>query len=256
MNKFLLVSFAVILTSCSDCGEELLNFEPVLSDSPKSEYLTFSEALEFSAKALREFSAEELASRSGAVDYSSGTVNLLCNAMCSRSQQADSTFYVVNFEDGGAVLLAANRKIRNKVYGLTTDGNFETVPNPALQVYLDWAYLDAHEAANDTVNNGIFRAPVDPNPKPDLFKVINGVPCTGIAGRTMTTRDGKTGTTEWGQKGAYAKYVSNGVAGCVAVAMGQILAYFKNPVAINGRSLNWDDVIKAVILFIMGNRCG
>ncbi len=248
MKKYLLLLLGLTAVACSDqLNEPEISIPTASSDQSNlpSKYISFDEAIEISTKALTDFAlSDEDCSRSAAIGFTNGNVSLLKSPDCSRSS-SDSTFYVVNFENGGAVLLAADRRVYNKIYGITTDGYFNPNPTPAQQIYLEWAYQDANSSIGDSIH-GIYRAKEDPDKRPEIIKTINGITCVGKPiGETINYSAGVTGKTKWCQEEPYGFYAPNGYTGCVPLAVGQIMAYHKKPAAINGILLDWDQILFA-----------
>lgn len=251
---FCLLAALLVITGCS--SDDLIVDQMLDADgdsSPESMYLSESEAVCAAREALSEFGAINM-SRS-TVRYADATVSLLSNASQSRSGKADSTFYVINFDGGGAVLLAADRRVVNKVYGLSLDSYFDSTPNPIQTEYMEWAYYDALSAANDSVrgfygSRGNSTYAIHPDDRLPIIKVIDGIECYGYERTPEFSSGGKIGKAKWGQGYPYNYFCPpNCPTGCVAVALGQIMSHHQMPLSFNNKDYNWSTMLSSSKFF-------
>lgn len=166
-------------------------------------------------------------------------------------------FHVINFENNRGFAIVSADKRTTPVYAYSTTGNIDmddAVQNSGVGEFMECAeqfYQYELESVGDK--------PLPPWTDPadsgyiDLMLqtpfIYNGVECVK---RTTTTHESKGPllTTTWHQgwpfnyfcptyiddKGVEQKYL----AGCVPVAMGQIMAYHRHPANYGGYNFNWD----------------
>lgn len=98
-------------------------------------------------------------------------------------------------------------------------------------------------------DGGWTKFPTDPD-DPHLYPVVdyNGQQCFRVP-KTMETTPFYLLEMEWGQDApynleCYTKEGARAKAGCVAVALGQIMAYHKQPQSYNGHTYYWDSMPK------------
>lgn len=167
------------------------------------------------------------------------------------SEGADTLLYIVNFEDDGYALLAADDRLEEGVIALVDKGNITaeefvasataTTPVPEMGDLPDFSiplhrlimrYVENIEDEKD-VGTPVFYTPWYPE-----------VLCQPLM------------KTKWNQKTPYNKYcpVENGkncVAGCVAIALAQIAAYNRmvhgvGPDVLHEFPLDWEGILKYV----------
>lgn len=234
------------------------DMEPTLSvaqpdgDTPSVRYLSPEEAGSIATAFMASLDGDGERSR-GDKTRKVSEVSLLNSKTITRSAESDTTFYVVNFEEGGYSLVAADRELDNNVYIYSPDGEFSNDDNPVLDIYLENAIATMPDAPRrGEIGNmaKMSRANV-PNDK-DLpaagEEFIDGVWYVYyISGDTKT--QGPYLKTKWDQGYPYNILCDDYIigtnypaVGCVAIAMGQICAYYKHPQQLSGYSYNWSKI--------------
>lgn len=201
---------------------------PMVQKEQQGRFITSEEACRIAERAFVDFGFEKV-SRS-----SRSSIARLYHSRipASRSMMNDSTFFVVEFIEGGFVIVAAPRNADPKVLAIAESGVFSEEDNPNLQFYMDWAVEDL---LSRTPSSGMVRPP--------LFDSIR-IPFTDS---TITLNE-RLIKTKWGQWYPYNLFCPsdsdvlgrNCPVGCVPVAMGQIFSYHKRPLVYNGDELRWD----------------
>lgn len=233
------------------------DMEPTLSvarpdgDTPSVKYLSPKEAGNIATAFMASLDGDGERSR-GDKTRKVSEVSLLNSKTITRSAETDTTFYVVDFEEGGYSLIAADRELDNNVYVYSPDGEFSSDDNPVLDIYLENAIATMPDAPRrGEIGNmaKMSRANV-PNDK-DLpitgEEYINGVLCTYIYKASHTIKQPLIWTL-WHQHAPYNIYCpveknQHTLVGCVAVAIGQICAYHRWPQQVDGYTYNWDDML-------------
>ena len=144
------------------------------------------------------------------------------------SEVPDTILYVVNLKDDkGYVLVSA---IDQNVLGYIEHGampEISSITNPGFKLFLHGVIDDARDSRNrDDIDRG---GPILEYPY------------------TLDTLYTPMLTTKWGQEepfNFYCPYVGTVrcPAGCVAVAVGQIVAYHEHPSSYNGTFFNWESI--------------
>ena len=152
----------------------------------------------------------------------------------------DTMLYIVNFiDDNGFALVSAN-EYALKVVAYVEEGSLspnDQINNPGLRLYLDNLryYYDTIPHLGDP-------EPWRPNPiYPDSINVVGRI--KHFSAPLLTTK--------WSQNAPFNNYCFNseGVkspAGCMAIAIGQIVAYHRTPTQYNNHSYLWDDILVIV----------
>lgn len=125
----------------------------------------------------------------------------------SDSGQQDTLMYVFNFEDNaGFSIIAANSNLR-----------------PILAVTESGHYIAGKESGNDAFNDYMSKLTEFLSLRFDgpEYYWYDYVTEGEIINRSVGVR--------WGQNDIYGQYCSNGISGCVATAMAQIMAYHSRP---------------------------
>lgn len=154
-----------------------------------------------------------------------------------RGSEQDSSFYIVNFIDGGFAVVAAQRNNPNPIFGIAEKGKFSADDNPNLQYYME---LGKEYYAN---------FPTGPwRPWQEIDSAFTFEPDSTV------TYINRYVPTKWGQWSSYNFYcplkdkgIGKKPAGCIPVAMGQIMAFHRFPTTIEYNDelipLYWDEML-------------
>lgn len=162
-------------------------------------------------------------------------------------------FYAVNF-DGGGFAVVPNDKRATSVYALSDEGSFAPDANNGVKLYMDMAedYLEYEISTFDTlkildpkpIGGGYEKVPDPDDPRLYLIVYWGGEYCHQVVETTQSTPFHLL-ETSWGQDFPYNQecFTEEGYqaqTGCVATALGQIMAYHKQPQQYNGHQYYWD----------------
>lgn len=213
-SKFLLSTMLIWLAlgGCSESINEVVLEKPVSNVAESNldkAILTATKALQGMRQTTR-----------GGEDYSVESVYpVLSKGAITKSSNVDTLLYLINYNDGFAIVGAQNST--DQVFAISDDGQInitDTIANPILARFIN-AYADC--VTNNIVNEsgGVF------------IESFN----------TLLEYMPPLIQAEWGQNGGFcALYDDGGPAGCVPVAVGQICYYYKKPQSFNGYQFNWD----------------
>ena len=150
----------------------------------------------------------------------------------------DTLLYIVNFADkAGCVLVADNDEIQGPVAILPRQNLYPTEytgENNGFKLYMDM-FRDAY--LNGTLGDQIFSDSLDKSLRDSLLNPNL---------KWITTDSIRPSVKQqWGQKSPFNYFCLTGsgeqaVAGCVPVAIGELLAHYKYPDAINNYKIEWE----------------
>lgn len=218
---FIITAFVISLAGCSTFEEPAMEGK---SQKQDSRFISGAEACQIATKAFVDFRMEPV-SRSSRTAFAS----LYRPSDRSRSI-SDTLFYIVNFTEGGFAVVSADRYAKDRIIGISDKGHFEEEGNECLKEYMDYAIW----------NYPIWRDSMKPHSRDSTLT---------IPVDTVITYHDRFLPTLWAQGYPYNKYcpvLSNGshaAVGCVAVAMGQVLAYHRRPEKINGYVMKWSEML-------------
>lgn len=160
------------------------------------------------------------------------------NTNATRSADDDEMFgfYIVNYEnDGGFAMLSADRR-REAVYAISDEGSLhlsDTLDNKGLS----W-YINNHMTTLDLIPTPA--VPIDTlTPKPDNPKITT----TMLVPQPML----QGFMAQFSQDNPFNKYCftsdgSQAKVGCVPLAVGTVMGYYKWPQSALGYSFNWTQI--------------
>lgn len=154
-----------------------------------------------------------------------------------RGSEQDSSFYIVNFIDGGFAVVAAQRNNPNPIFGIAEKGTFSADDNPNLQYYME---LGKEYYAN---------FPTGPwRPWQEIDSAFT------LELDSTVTYTNRYVPTKWGQWHPYNYYCpkktygnGNCPTGCLPLAMAQIMAFHQFPSSYifndNKLDLYWQEIL-------------
>ena len=182
----------------------------------------------------------------------------------SKQSVIDTTLYVVNSHGGGFAVVSADVRIPEQVLAYSEIGNLLLdSDNPVFAIFLDYAKdyaascIAKAQEQRDSIENsiceklGIYQ---DTSENNSLTKAKRVVQRFLITSQCYTVTSVETVAevkpllkTNWHQNSPYNDSVggscinnSRYVAGCVAVATAQLIAYWRYPKSMNGIVFDWD----------------
>ena len=160
----------------------------------------------------------------------------------TRSGVIDTTLYLVNYENnGGFALLGADERVR-PIYAISDEGQLnmsDTIENKGLVLFfrnIEAEMLEFPGMGQFPDSISIIRPPVDPE-----------IPTIEYEIRRQTEPLLNYYQNRWNQQPPYNAYCpviddTNTVVGCMAVAIGQIMAYHQYPVSVGSDTFNWAEI--------------
>lgn len=173
-----------------------------------------------------------------------------------KQKKGSTSFYVINYNEGGFIILSADKRT-HPILGFSRDSNFDVDENLyplGLKFWLNDTknqiadiqnsnieQSDENKLAWEEVQNAlatstqsIFAKPIDP--APDCYE------------HEVTISVGPLLSSSWDQLGGFNDALPfipcNGFpfqvfAGCVPIAMGQVMKYYEYPISYNWSSMPW-----------------
>ena len=182
------------------------------------------------------------------------------------TEDIDTLMYLFNYDEGYAVV-SADVRVPERVLAYSEEGNVSAnTDNPGLQIFMDMAqdYVDLcvanAEAQRDSVEQSLTDKLLavqgisqDTTVELSKSKVVTDRIFIGTASwdRATYLRTDVVGpyiSARWHQENPYNKYAPeiNGtkcLAGCVAIATAQLMAYWRKPAYSNKFPFNWSDIV-------------
>lgn len=253
MKKILLPAMAVMaffLISCND-SYELENSVAIKQENEVSnKYMVgVDDAIAIASRALDMFNGQMSNSRNASISKS---VKEVITYPVVQSRSSDASLYIVNFEEGGFAIVPTDSRATD-VYVLSNEGEFN-MENISSAYVLDLAEAYLQEEINNAslVEPVATITPVEPitppGGGPEMYVVVE------IDGQKYYLNSIETQSTpfyllatKWHQGDPYRHFCftnggQNAVAGCVPIAMAQIMAYHKKPESFNGHFYQWNDL--------------
>lgn len=164
---------------------------------------------------------------------------------CSKTRNADGEnlegFYIVNYEEGGFSLLSADKRTPSKVFAISNEGSLQaedTLENEGLGFYLN-------NILPSITSSGVIK-PIDPTIPYEPFN----------PGWSYNKNHAdpllKGFMSKFHQLTPYNYYCNSGVplfysyyVGCVPLATGTVMGYYKWPANLDGYSFDWEAMHKS-----------
>ena len=253
--------FICLLFSICSCGEEDvltsqdINNQPLSITNDSTFFRTEAEAVFSAINTLSEMYPNDNRVSQRPKSLKIKNVNHIKNSYSTSTNSPG--FYIINF-DGGGFAMISNDTRATEVYAYSNEGNLNLGSNNNVDYYLSLAndYLN-YEIANSNRASfiPITPAPSDPENPEHYALVLHGDHYC----HKMPINEVITGSfeyllkTEWSQGTPYNNLclASTGArveAGCVAIALGQIMAYHKKPLSYNGHTYPWDLITQYPII--------
>ncbi len=215
LGSLVLVSLMLGLAACS--SEPDFNVPCQKNSESEPRDLTVIEAVTASAEreAARLF-PDAATSRAGGMRADASRVGVI-KAASSRADESDTLMYVVNFENEGGYAIVSARNT-DEVLAVVDHGSYdpeEGTENPGLEYFL--ACAENYVKNTTPPVNSISGAGGEMYPSPKT--VIDTLAYHHV--------DCKLGALSWGSVRLYGDFCPNRDAGCSAVALGQMIAYFR-----------------------------
>lgn len=257
MRKFLMLLAALMVFVACQKEER---FQPdVKREVTRSKYLSYDEAVKIATEATSMLESPDQSRSTITRRVKQSGVTCRVKAPTRSGESADSLYYVVNYEDdAGFALVAARRDAPTQLLAVTEAGSYSagaTTENEGFNMY-----VAAMESSLEV-------AGAEPTFKRDTLTVKNSWyedeeiigPWHGIT-PLVDVRWGQGSVRKWNNtynpQYPYNKYCYNGAdsvcyAGCVIVALAQIMSVHKSPsfyiLNFNNqgqyKTINWDEMV-------------
>lgn len=247
MNRkfFLFAVVAMILVAIAACSKDEPGVEVIVPQQEQmdSYRVSVDEALRSAETILR---AGDRDTRSDARRVKSTELYVAKPATRS-NENTEVSFYLINYEDNAGYALVSTDERTTPVYMYAEDGNitteaFEEVPPLAIFMEEAVANYEAEVANYDEPEDIYFPPGMD-----GLMGKIDGILCY-INNDTIQSSKRLPRLTSWRQTAPYNDLCYNKLLGCVPVALGQIMAYYRLPESYYGYSFNWTAMLHSNII--------
>lgn len=212
-QKFTLGLVSIVLTFTACNSAEDVNAPNLNEEEGLEMVMTPQEALEAAQRAASEFYPAQ--SRSNGMTASINNVKPVYKSL-SRTD-ADMAFYVVNFDNDNGFAFINPNKYGAEVIGISDKGNYNLTDkskNPeGLNDMVDYI------VATSVGAGGMNPPTIYPGLKP-WYDTVDTLLYDIVEPKVEAT---------WNQTGYFGKHCSNGIAGCVPVAVGMSLSYLGGP---------------------------
>lgn len=253
-KKKLSLPLLALLGMFASCNQdETVGIEtPQLPNEPISYVVTEEEAINIATEAVR--GLKPAATRSA--DLHVASIERLPRGTRAEGDSIRPGFYAVNFEEGGFALVANDERATD-IYAVSDEGRFDPNANEGVELFMTMAedYMEQEiSTASDRelIIPPFIQMPDDPN-DPRLWIIVdyNGIPCHQVEETIYSDTIFPLLETQWGQELPYnlecptnsgGEYAH---AGCVAVALAQVMAYHQHPASFNGHTYHWGDMPEA-----------
>ena len=249
LNLFILISFFLGICSCNE-EEILIHNDDIYPDSTTNDSLFFrseADAVFTAINALSEIYPNDKRVSQPKNYLKVKNVNSIKSNNSSTSNNLG--FYIINFEDGGFAMIPNDTRA-TEIYAYSDKGSLQLGVNDNVDYYFSLAndYLNNEIENSERIIPNIPITPIpDPNDPRNYALVYHGghychkVP---VSETTIGSNDYLL-ITEWHQGGPYNYFCidsnnSRCSAGCVAIALAQIMAYHKKPLSYNSHTYLWD----------------
>jgi hypothetical protein len=219
MKYNVLLLFAITMMACNNEADVLND----LTDQPTksiSNIRSLDDAVDLAINAKTSFYPS--VSRSD-ITVDKSKVIVLTKASKSRAN-ADTTFYVVNFDDNEGFAIINAKKLGVDVYAVTEEGVYLPESKlcdtpPALDVYLNTI---ASNSSDETSYS-------DDTSNPDGLSSLPLMQLKIVEDTIFSTSINPMVKTRWCQSSFFGQFCPNGLVGCGPLALGQALAAFSLP---------------------------
>ncbi|MDE6508475.1 MAG: C10 family peptidase [Alistipes sp.] len=219
-NRFVLLAVALLLGSVS-CSKTEVTELPAAEPEPQQQRIvltptrSYEEALTLAQQSIAIVDKPATRALHPRTIRSARGQCVTLPVTRNDESQADTLMYVFNFEDdNGFAIIAANRAV-DPVLAVVENGNYTYGETTGVENF-DF-YMDAMTAGL----GGIV--------KPPIIDTLITIPSFKTVEVDEDRHCDPLVSVKWGQGGVFGAYADNGIAGCVAVAMAQIMAYYQYP---------------------------
>lgn len=251
MKKSILITIVLITTLFAvGCQNDIID-QTITDNNPKGGK-NLSTGEEYAIRTAKDFISNFTKTTRATHGKTVGDVYVLRNEMLSNTTRADGQFadtvaYIVNYKDNEGFVIVDSKDSTGCILAYIEEGHyspFEEINNPEFKLYLDcirYYYSGPGEPTIPIVDSThVIVGPVPPRPYYDEHEGYWEI--DSIIAPLLTTK--------WGQWYPFNTYCftstgAQAAAGCVPIAVSQVVTYHGFPSTINGHPVNWN-IIQSV----------
>ena len=224
MRKLLLhlFAFSVLLAGCQKV-ENSTEAEVKVLPTEQSPRLTYQEAAAVAQKSIGWLEQNtKTRGKRGARTINHANTKAVVGDATRSGGEADTLMYVFNFANNEGFAMVATARDSEQLIAVTEQGNY----TPGVETENEGFNMFARAAEEYVSTLAITPGPNYPDPNGPFYKIET---------QESQAATGPLLETKWEQKGIYGSLCPNipyGVAGCVAIAMAQILVHHQYPASI------------------------
>lgn len=219
-NRSALLLAALLLGAVS-CSKTEVEELPAAGPEPQQQRIvltptrSYEEALALAQRSIAIVDGPATRARSPRTIRSTRGQCVTAPATRNGESQADTLMYVFNFEDNnGFAVIAANRAV-DPILAVTESGNYTYGEQTGVENF-DF-YMDAMVSE------------LGSRVEPPAFDTLITIPSFKTVEVNEDRHCDPLVPVNWKQDGFFGEYADNKIAGCIAVAMAQIMAYYQYP---------------------------
>ncbi|MDD6473888.1 MAG: C10 family peptidase [Bacteroidales bacterium] len=250
LKQFLAFAMTIVLLSACTSNEEGLIDEEFVqvqeSINPYTRTLSEARIVANNAISMLEGTATTRSGKERRTIDASKTKIVRTAQTRSEREGSDTLLYVFNFDDNQGFAVVSANKATEGLIAITESGYYDPAEKQENEAFA--AYMDAAEEYVSTPRLGA-RPILPPISFCDTLWLEDVAPRVSV---------------KWGQEWPYGIYCPNGLCGCAATALSQIMSYFEYPTSINitfdtehsgTLNLNWDNIRQHVksVKHVMGS---
>lgn len=236
MRKLLLnlALFSMLLAGCQKAENSA---EVEILPAKQSPRLTYQEAVAVAQKGISWLEkSEKTRGKKGVRSINHSNTKAVVGGTTRSGEGADTLMYVFNFDNNEGFAMVATARDSEQLIAVTEQGNY----TPGVDTDNEGFNMFAR-AAEEYVST-LAMGPGD---------IVDREPCYKIEYFDEYETVGPLLATKWGQGSPFGDECPNGVSGCVATAMAQIMAYHQHPASISltysgapisSLTLDWDGI--------------
>lgn len=235
--KLLLFAAFILFVACSDQDKSETSLLQPVSQEHKANIRTYEEALTIAENAISLLN--EKTTRSGLndrkIDLNDRQIFKLDSKTRATANVNDTLIYVFNFENSEGFALVSASKATEGLLAITEYGHCNTEESSGISGFDMFVDMAKNYVANTSSTQ--------------LRDTLSSI----VEEYVFTSHDytGPYVSVRWGQTYLAGEFCPNGICGCAATAMAQVMSYFEYPTSmtidypnsdVTSQSFNWSDM--------------
>ncbi len=211
----LLIIFGLLLVGCANEA----SIEPIAPECSTSTMRTLDEARKIALDAVKMFSDDE--TKSSFVKRELGKMHIITNTYTKSTETVDTLLYVFDYADNNGFAVVSANEASEPLLAVTERGSYETAmkeDNDGFKMFMNMAEVYASKSRELGPDDMGILEPTEMKTETDTLSIVSINPKVNVA---------------WGDSAVESKYAPNGAAGCVPLAIAQIMSSFAYPSSIN-----------------------